>query len=429
MSSKTILFWPESAYGPTNNCIGIGNVLKNRGHNVVFAAESSWGGKLSPLGFKEELVDLSAPPENADAQSAGQFWKDFIRDTSPEFKKPTVEQLETFITPTRQALIDGAIYSEPRLKEIIAKHKPDVIVEDNVLCFPATITAGVPFVRVVSCNPLEILGENIAPPFSGLAENDPASWISYNQAYEKTQRTMWEKFNSWVVSQGAPALPDLDFIHTSKELNMYVYPTELDYTDKRPLGSNWHRIDSSVRSTDAAFELPQEVTNRPADSKLIYLSLGSLGSADVDLMKRLISILGKTKHKFIVSKGPQASEYELASNMFGAEFLPQISIIPKVDLVITHGGNNTTTESVHFGKPMIVLPLFWDQYDNAQRVHEKGHGIRLATYAFKDEELTGAIDKLLNDSALLAKLNKIGEAVRSRKGIEEAATKIEALAK
>ena len=429
MSGKTILFWPESAYGPTNNCIGIGNVLKNRGHNVVFAAESSWGGKLSPLGFKEELVDLSAPPENADAQSAGQFWKDFIRDTSPEFKKPTVEQLETFITPTRQALIDGAIYSEPRLKEIIAKHKPDVIVEDNVLCFPATITASVPFVRVVSCNPLEILGENIAPPFSGLAENDPASWISYNQAYEKTQRTMWEKFNTWVVSQGAPALPDLDFIHTSKELNMYVYPTELDYTDKGPLGNNWHRIDSRVRSTDAAFELPQEITNRPADSKLIYLSLGSLGSADVDLMKRLVSILGKTKHKFIVSKGPQASEYDLASNMVGAEFLPQISIIPKVDLVITHGGNNTTTESVHFGKPMIVLPLFWDQYDNAQRVHEKGHGIRLATYAFKDEELTGAIDKLLNDSALLSKLNKIGEAVRSRKGIEEAATKIEALAK
>ena len=429
MSGKTILFWPESAYGPTNNCIGIGNVLKNRGHNVVFAAESSWGGRLSPLGFKEELVDLSAPPENPDAQSAGQFWKDFIRDTSPEFRKPTVEQLETFITPTRQALIDGAIYCEPRLKEIIAKHKPDVIIEDNVVCFPATVTAGVPFVRVVSCNPLEIMGDKIAPPFSGLAENDPSSWASYHQAYEKTQRPMWEKFNSWVVSQGAPALPDMDFIHTSKDLNLYVYPTELDYTDKRPLGKNWHRIDSSVRSTDAAFELPSEVANRPADSKLIYLSLGSLGSADVDLMKRLIGILGKTKHKFIVSKGPQASEFELAPNMIGAEFLPQISIIPKVDLVITHGGNNTTTESVHFGKPMIVLPLFWDQYDNAQRVHEKGHGIRLATYAFKDEELTGAIEKLLNDSNLLAKLKKIGEAVRSRKGIEEAATKIEALAK
>ena len=201
------------------------------------------------------------------------------------------------------------------------------------------------------------MGEKIAPPFSGLAESDPDSWKSYLQAYEKTQRPMWEKFNNWVISQGAKALPDLDFIHTSKDLNMYVYPQELDYTDKRPLASNWHRIDSSVRSTDKPFELPAEVTNRSSDSKLIYLSLGSLGSADVDLMKRLIGILGKTRHKFIVSKGPQASEFELASNMMGAEFLPQISIIPKVDLVITHGGNNTTTESVHFGKPMIVLPL------------------------------------------------------------------------
>ena len=429
MSGKTILFWPESAYGPTNNCIGIGNVLKNRGHNVVFAAESSWGGRLEPLGFTEALVDLAPPPENPDAQSAGQFWKDFIRDTAPEFRKPTVDQLSTFITPTRQALIDGAIYCEPRLKEIINQYKPDVIIEDNVVCFPATVTAGVPFVRIVSCNPLEIMGDKIAPPFSGLAENDPESWKSYLKVYEETQRPMWEKFNDWVISQGAPALDDLDFIHTSKDLNLYVYPQELDYTDKRPLGNNWHRIDSSVRSTDKSFDLPSEIANRPSDSKLIYLSLGSLGSADVDLMKRLIGILGKTKHKFIVSKGPQAAEFELAANMYGAEFLPQISIIPKVDLVITHGGNNTTTESVHFGKPMIVLPLFWDQYDNAQRVHEKGHGIRLATYHFKDEELTNAIEKLTTDKALLSKLSKIGEQVRSRKGIEEAASKIEALAK
>ena len=71
-----------------------------------------------------------------------------------------------------------------------------------------------------------------------------------------------------------------------------------------------------------------------------------------------------------------------------------------VDLVITHGGNNTVVESFHNGKPMIVLPLFWDQVDNAQRVHETGFGRRLSTYGFADEELTGAIDALLADTAL-----------------------------
>ena len=58
-ASKTILFMPESAYGPTNNCIGIGDILRQRGHKVVFAAEASWKGKLEALGFVEDLVDLS----------------------------------------------------------------------------------------------------------------------------------------------------------------------------------------------------------------------------------------------------------------------------------------------------------------------------------------------------------------------------------
>ena len=60
---RTIVFMPESAYGPTNNCIGIGKVLERRGHRVVFAAEASWKGKLEPLGFEEDLVDLSPAAE------------------------------------------------------------------------------------------------------------------------------------------------------------------------------------------------------------------------------------------------------------------------------------------------------------------------------------------------------------------------------
>src|ERR1700758_2961975 len=84
----TILFMPESAYGPTNNCIGIGDVLRRQGHRVVFAAEASWKGRLAPLGFTEDLVDLAAPSADAVAsQDAGQFWKEFVRDTVPEFRK------------------------------------------------------------------------------------------------------------------------------------------------------------------------------------------------------------------------------------------------------------------------------------------------------------------------------------------------------
>ncbi len=424
MSQKTIMLWPESAAGPTNNCIGIGHVLVQRGHRVVFAVESSWKGQLEPLGFEEQLVDLAEPPEGP--VDAGQFWKDFIRETAPEFRRPTIEQLETVTAPIWQELIDGARYSQDRLAGIIDEVRPDVVVEDNVVCFPALMTAGAPFVRVVSCNPLEIRDPLLPPVFSGLPADDPSEWDDFRAAYDQTHRTMWGEFNEWVLEQGAPPLPELEFIHTSEHTNLYLYPQAADYQRSQALGPTWHRLASSVRATDEAFEVPASVAD--GDGSLIYLSLGSLGSADVGLMNRLIDVLSRTPHRFIVSKGPRHDEFELADNMWGAETVPQTNVLPHVDLVITHGGNNTVTESLHMGKPMVVLPLFWDQYDNAQRIDEVGGGVRLDTYGFEDGELTAAIDGLLADTALRRRLDMNGRRIRAIGGTAVAADRIEAAA-
>jgi MGT family glycosyltransferase len=416
----TILFMPESAYGPTNNCIGIGDVLRRRGHRVVFAAEASWKGKLEALGFEEDLVDLAPPAE--EEQDPGQFWKDFIRETAPEYRKSTLEQLETVTKPIWEALADGAKHCEPQLKDIIGRVRPDVIVEDNVIAFPALVTAGVPFVRIVSCNPLEVNGPGVAPVFSGLPA-DGTGWAEFRAEYDRTHRELWTSFNEWVVEQGAPALPDLEFMHEG-DANLYVYPEIVDYVADRPLDASWTRLDSSVRETDEEFTLPEI----PGDGALVYFSLGSLGSADVELMRRIISVLAGTPHRYVVSMGPLHEEIELAPNMWGAEFLPQTKILPLADLVITHGGNNTTTEALHFGKPMIVLPLFWDQYDNAQRVDETGYGVRLDTYGFTDDELVGAVDRLLGDTDLRSRLEAAGEEIRRRDGLRVAADVIEKMA-
>ena len=419
------MFWPESAYGPTNQCIGLAAILRDRGHRIVFAAESSWAGKLTPFGFIEELVDLAEPDPAAGDQDAGKFWTDFIAETAPEFRKPTIEQLDSFILPTYQALIDGAKYCEPRLREIITTHHPDVIVEDNVVLFPALATSGAPFVRIVSCSPLEVPGPAVPPPFSGLPSADPGSWDTYRAEFDRTHRALWADFNTWVQAQGADCLPELEFMPRTNAANLYVYPAEADYADARPLDDTWTRMDSSVRETDENYVLPAAVATRPSDSALIYLSLGSLGGADVDLMQRLIDVLGTTRHRFIVSMGPQAARLTLADNMVGAQMVPQTKVIPQVDLVISHGGNNTVTETLHFGKPLIVLPLFWDQYENAQRIDELGFGLRLDTYAFADSELTEAVDRLLADTELRSRLADIGAAVRARDGLRVGADVIE----
>ena len=177
-----------------------------------------------------------------------------------------------------------------------------------------------------------------------------------------------------------------------------------------------------MRTVDGSFDLPFE---RSDGGALLYLSLGSLGSADLDLMKRLVDMLSRSPHRVIVSKGPQHAEYDLADNMWGEELVPQPALLPLVDLVITHGGNNTTTECFQAGKPMVALPLFWDQYDNAQRVAETGFGARLPTYELEAHELLGAVDRLLADDALGAQLDAVSRELHSKPGTLAAADLIE----
>jgi MGT family glycosyltransferase len=421
---STVAFFPEGAFGPTNNCVGIGDVLRRRGHRVVFIIEESFAGNLEAKDFEERLMRLAPPPEEPEVP--GQFWKDFIRDTAPVFRRPTIEQLEGFIAPTFEALVDGAKYVDERLTGIIDELQPDVIVEDNVVAFPALPASGRPWVRIVSCNPAELRDPAVPPVFSGYPTDDRSVWAAYWDEYARAHGELHASFDEFCRERGAPALPPLEFMYSSDLLNLTIYPAEVDYAREQPLGPTWTNLEASVRTTDDPWELPDALAS--GDGPLLYLSLGSLGSADVELMRKLIASLADTRYRVIVSKGPQHDQLELASNMVGEEFLPQASILAQVDLVITHGGNNTVTESLWFGKPMVVLPLFWDQYDNAQRMQETGFGRRLDTYRHEPEELTDAIDELLEDGELEARLARLSRRLQQSPGTVRAADRIERVA-
>ncbi|MEO8468700.1 MAG: nucleotide disphospho-sugar-binding domain-containing protein [Chloroflexota bacterium] len=418
---RTILFFPEGAYGPTNNCVGIGQVLQRQGHRVLFIVEESFAGRLEAQGFEERRMRLGPP--SATEEVPGQFWIDFIRDTAPIFRKTTIEQLGEFMAPTWQALIDGSRYVDDRLREIIDEVRPDVLVEDNVIAFPALSASNIPWVRIVSCQPAEMHDAAVPPMSSGYPVNDRGAWPAFLDEVERTHRPMWEDFRAFMVERGAPSLTwglhGPDFMLESPWLNLYSYPAEADYQREQALGPTWHRLESTVRASSETWSMPSHLQS--GDGALIYLSLGSLGSADVGLLQRLVDVMGATRHRVIVSKGPLADQIRLHDNMAGADFLPQPVILPLVDLVITHGGNNTVTEAFHHGKPMVVLPLFWDQVDNAQRVAETGFGARLATYAFEDADLTGAVDRLIDDSSLRSRLAAMSSRVRASSGTERAA--------
>lgn len=104
---KTIVFFPEpGAWGPTNNCVALGDVLRERGHRVVFVVDESFRGVLEARGSRSARCGWHPrrrPPIRRPIPGA-----EFIRVTAPEFRRPTIEQQETVTKPIWEALVAGA---------------------------------------------------------------------------------------------------------------------------------------------------------------------------------------------------------------------------------------------------------------------------------------------------------------------------------
>ena len=97
--------------------------------------------------------------------------------------------------------------------------------------------------------------------------------------------------------------------------------------------------------------------------------------------------------------------------------------------MIHHGGNNSFTECLYFGKPAIIMPYVWDGHDNATRVEETGHGFKLDRYNWTDDELAQKIMAMLTDKKMKAKLKKTSKAhARRSMGRPKAAKIIDRLA-
>ena len=141
------------------------------------------------------------------------------------------------------------------------------------------------------------------------------------------------------------------------------------------------------------------------DAPLVYVSFGSLGAGDTDLLKRIIAAFAGRPYRVLVNVGDYLDAYDPPPpNVHLASWYPQPSVIPQADAVIHHGGNNSFTECLYFGKPALIMPYVWDGHDNATRVAETGHGFALHRYDWTDEDLLRAIDRLIDDPAMRDRL-------------------------
>ena len=214
-----------------------------------------------------------------------------------------------------------------------------MIVEDNVVAFPAISASGRPWARIVSCNPLELGDPDLPPVFSGYPTADRARMGGVSRRVPPHPRRDVGDLRRVRPERGRAAAARTSSSSTSRRTSTSTSTRRRPTTPRsRPLAPTWHRLDSS-RPRDGRRLGAAGGARRAATGKLVYLRLGILGSADVELMQRLVDLLAEAPHRVSWSRRARSTScLRLADNMVGAEFLPQTSILPQVDLVITHGG-------------------------------------------------------------------------------------------
>ena len=416
----TIALFPEASFGAALNCVGIAQSLRERGARPVFICHAGFRGVFSDHGFREYHLEDGNSNLNS---TQDDYWESFIARHLSSFRKNPYEQIEDYVVPTWEAIVNTVIDAEESLRRIISQIQPDVVLLDNVIMFPAIESSGVPWVRAVSCAETEI-PDNLVPPYlSGCKVGDSECADNFSTAYYDAVTPIHSRYNRFREKCGQRNYTCPEFLASSPYLNLLLSPSSVRLDREIPLDPETHvYLEGCVRS-EPPFTIP--AFPKYNNAALVYVSFGSLGALDLDLSRKLIEVFSSLPYRFLVNVGPNVSSFGIVpDNVFLGSWFPQPSVVSKSDLFIHHGGNNSLCEALYFGVPSLVMPYCWDGHDNATRVVERNLGDMLHRYHWNESELQQKIIALIENTKLQQNLKQVSKDMIGSRGKEVAANSI-----
>ncbi|WAC26619.1 glycosyltransferase [Ancylobacter sp. SL191] len=411
-----IALFPEASFGAALNCVGIARELAARGAEPVFLCHPGFTGVFAEYGFREYHLQ----PEPAAAQGRGEtYWQNFVNTHLAHFDLSPLNQLEAYVAPTWEAIVDTVIAVEDSLEALLNQIQPDAILLDNVIMFPAILRSGKPWARVVSCAETEIPDPLVPPYLSGLSPEDAGGRAAWEKAAAAILKPAHNRYNAFRRARGLRPLPGGQFLENSDWLNLLLAPSAVRYERAQALPEELFVFLEGCVREEVPFDPPPLPVN---DGPLVYMSFGSLGAIDTEQIGRMIEVFATLRARFYVNVGGFMDAYRrVPDNVFLGSWFPQPSVVAQSALFIHHGGNNSFCEALFHGVPSLVMPYCWDGHDNARRTQDTGVGRAMHRSDWSPDGLRATITGLLEDHALRARLKAISTRMKAEPGVRRAA--------
>ncbi|HTV85539.1 MAG TPA: nucleotide disphospho-sugar-binding domain-containing protein [Dyella sp.] len=161
----------------------------------------------------------------------------------------------------------------------------------------------------------------------------------------------------------------------------------------------------------------------------------TLGSSAVHIgenfLRESLQVCERLERRAVLFTGSAQMRAKLPASLpayaCAVEYAPHAAVFAQAAAIVHHGGIGTSTEALRAGRPMLVVPHGFDQYDNAQRLKRLGVAHALAARDYRCEAALPLLKDLLDHPAYEQRASQCAQSVRAERGDQVAADLIEAL--
>lgn len=311
--------------------------------------------------------------------------------------------------------VRGAIRTLPQLLEIVAAEKPSYVVYD-AYCLAGRLVAQLAGLPAVATYATYAFNEPVLFAVSSGRLADPSSGPLELPGFEEAVQELVAQFN-------VPPLGLVDFLLHPEPLNVSFLPREFQPAGET-FDDRWVFVGPSLAPRPEAEALPLEHLE---GGPVAYVSLGTIYNERPDFFRTVLRAFGGTGWRVVVATGAWVDTGELGpvpENVLLRRWVPQLEMLPRTSVFVSHGGMNSTMEALANGVPLVVVPQQSEQRVTADRVAELGLGRRLDPGDVTPESLLEAVGALASEPGVAGRLAAMQKATLAGGGHERAAAEI-----